>query len=156
MNSASPLLIPATSAPEALEACPLNHGLAVLDQLLAAITREPDAAALDAVLDFRLLLARSDDDAETILQTFFQIRRLVEERHYLACFRFRRWLEGEYQAEVKLDRTQPVRPIPLRLDVATYLDLCARCAFDAAAGELLTAWVRVSFAKVTTPVLRAA
>lgn len=124
--------------------CPLNHGVAVVDQMLAAITRNRDAAALDVALDFRLLLA-SSTDADHILREFFRLRSVVETAHYLACFRLRRWLQSEIIAHVKLDRSQPARQMPITLDAATYRELCARCAFDAAAGEPLSPWVRVSF-----------
>jgi hypothetical protein len=124
--------------------CPLNHGLAVVDQLLAAITRDGNAVALDVALDFRLLLA-SSTDADTILREFFQLRSVVEEGYYLACFRLRRWLQSQIIAQVRLDRSQPIRQTPIKLDAATYRELCARCAFDAAAGERLSPWVRVSF-----------
>lgn len=124
--------------------CPLNHGVAVVDQLLAAITRNGDAAALDVALDFRLLLA-SSTDADHILREFFRLRGVVEDAHYLACFRLRRWLQSEIIAHVKLDRSQPVRQTPIKLDTSNYKELCARCAFDAAAGECLSPWVRVSF-----------
>ena len=125
--------------------CPLNHGVAVVDQLLAAITRDQNASALDIALDFRLLLA-SSTDAETILREFFRLRAVVEEDYYLACFRLRRWLQSEIIAHVKLDRSQPVRQACIKLDASSYRELGARCAFDAAAGELLSPWVRVSFA----------
>ncbi len=126
--------------------CPLNHGVSVVDQLLAAITHEPelDARALDVALDFRLLLA-SSDDAEAILQAFFHLRTVAEERHYLACFRLRRWLETQFVAHVRLDRSQPRRELPVRLEARTYRELCARCAFDAAAGDRVTPWARVHF-----------
>jgi len=127
--------------------CPLNNGVAVVDQLLAAITREGDAAALDVALDFRLLLA-SSDDADTVLREFFRLRSAIEECYYLPCFRLRRWLQSEIIAEVKLDRNQPAHSVPIDLGAATYRELCARCAFDAAAGEPVSAWVRVNFASV--------
>jgi hypothetical protein len=124
--------------------CPLNHGVAVVDQLLAAITREHDALALDVALDFRLLLA-SSNDADTILREFFRLRSIIEEGYYLPCFRLRRWLQSQIIAAVKLDRNQSVRLTPIDLGTSTYRELCARCAFDAAAGEPLSPWVRVSF-----------
>ncbi|HTO03968.1 MAG TPA: hypothetical protein VL069_09715 [Opitutus sp.] len=130
--------------------CPLNHGVAVVDQLLAAITRNNDAVALDVALDFRLLLATSQD-ADEILREFYRLRSVVEEAHYLACFRLRRWLQSEIIAHVKLDRGQPVQPTPIKLDASSYRELCARCAFDAAAGEPLSPWVRISFASAKHP-----
>src|SRR5688572_24275646 len=133
-----------TAHPVLSSECPLNHGLAVVDQLLAAITRDGNATALDVALDFRLLLA-SSSDADMILREFFGLRSVVEEGYYLACFRLRRWLQAQIVAQVRLDRSQPVRQACINLDAATYRELCARCAFDAAAGERLSPWVRVSF-----------
>jgi hypothetical protein len=132
-----------TSASE----CPLNHGVAVVDQLLAAITRENDAAALDVALDFRLLLG-SSTDANAILREFFRLRTVVEEHHYLACFRLRRWLQSEIVADVRLDRSQPIRRTPINLNAKSYRELCARCAFNAAAGERLSPWVRIVFSSI--------
>src|SRR5690606_5471257 len=106
--------------------CPLNDGLAVVDQLLAAITREHDTDALDFALDFRLLLARTSD-AATILREFFRLRYTIQDRHYLACVRRRRWLETDFVAEVRLDRTRPPRRITLSLDTASLRELGARC-----------------------------
>ena len=141
--SASVLAISTNAA-----ACPLNDGLAVIDQLLAAILREKDSAAFDLALDFRLLLARSSDP-DLLLPEFFRLREQVEERHYLALYRLRRWLEASYVGCVRLDRTRPIREVNLRLDTTSFRALCARCAFDAADGELVTAWVRVSFGVAT-------
>jgi len=138
--------------------CPLNHGTAVVDQLLAAITRdhadESFEAALDAALDLRLLLA-AEADADTILTAFFRLRRIAEERHYLACFRLRRWLETQFCALVQFNRCQPPRTLPLILDLASCADLRARCACLAADDVHNLSWVRVRFARATaaTPAL---
>lgn len=141
--------LPAVSAPQnpVSQGCPLNHGVSVVDQLLAAITRDAefDAHALDVALDFRLMLA-SATDPEAILQAFFNLRAVAEERHYLACFRLRRWLETQFVARVRLDRSQPCRELPVRLEARTYRELCARCAFEAAGGDRVSPWVRVHFA----------
>jgi hypothetical protein len=147
--NAAPIVLTAASSSTAHAPCPLNHGLAVLDQLLAAITFEGDAALLDLVLDFRLVL-RQSGDADTILSEYFRVRDAAEERHYLACFRLRRWLESEFVAEVKLDRTQSPRLVPVRLDVGSYRQLCAHCAFAAIQDGLLTAWVRVQFSRAAS------
>ena len=141
---AAPLPVTVDPDHSAVSPCPLNHGVAVVDQLLAAITRDHDSSSLDVALDFRLLLATSTD-ADAILRAFFQVRAVVEETHYLACFRLRRWLQSEIVARVRLDRSQPVRRTLINLDAKSYRELCARCAFDAAAGEPVSAWVRVEF-----------
>ena len=129
----------------------LKHGKRVLEQKLAERTQELNrslvdvrslTAALDAALDLRLLLA-ADADAETILSAFLRLRRIAEDRHYLACFRLRRWLETQFVAHVRLDRSQPRREIPVRLEARSYRELCARCAFEAAAGDRVTPWARV-------------
>jgi hypothetical protein len=143
MKADAATLSPSTALVQIAE-CPLNHGVAVVDQLLAAITREEDAVALDVALDFRLLLAGAND-ADTVLREFFRLRAVVEEQHYLACFRLRRWLQSAIFAEVRLDRSQPIRRTQIDLNAQSYRELCARCAFEAAAGELLSPWVRVVF-----------
>lgn len=156
MNATTP--VPAAfsplSASSSAASCPLNHGTAVLDQLLAAITRdradESFELALDAALDFRLLLA-GDADADTILSGFFRLRRIVEERHYLACFRLRRWLESQFCARVFLNRCEPPRTLPLILDLASCADLRTRCACLAAEDLRTLPWVRVQFARAVAP-----
>lgn len=158
MNSSatSAALSPSTPIrPSHLE-CPLNSGVAVTDQLLAAITRDHRAddfeSALDAALDLRLLLA-AEADAESILKAFFRLRRVAEDRHYLACFRLRRWLESNFFARVFLDRSQPPACVPLRLDVCDCTALRTRCTLAAVSGHALPNWVRVHF--VAQPTLAA-
>lgn len=131
----------------ATRSCPLNSGVAILDQLLAAVGRDNDADALNAALDFRLLLA-GPHEPEAVLRGFFQLRPFVEDRHFLACFRLRRWLESQIMALVHFDRCRPPAPIRLRLECRSYSALCNGCARDASTRELETAWARVTF--VTT------
>ena len=134
--------------------CPLNSGMAVTDQLLAAITRDHSSddfeVALDAALDLRLLLA-ANADAETLLAAFFRLRRIAEDRHYLACFRLRRWLESNFSARVFFDRSQPPTCVPLRLDVCDCTALRTRCILAALQGEMIPAWVHVRFAAQPMP-----
>lgn len=130
-----------------LEGCPLNHGLAVVDQLLAAITREGPSETLDTALDFRLLLASSTDPA-AVLRGFFALRQVVQERHYLACYRLRRWLEKRYVAFVLADRAGSAERVALNLNVPSFGALYARCVVVATDGEPPRAWARVHFAFV--------
>ena len=155
MNAATPALSFTPPLPLSSSSgfgCPLNHGTAVVDQLLAAITRdradESFEAALDAALDLRLLLA-GDADPDTILAAFFRLRHIAEERHYLACFRLRRWLEAQFCALVYFNRCEPPRTLPLILDLASCADLRARCACLAADDVRHVPWVRVRFARAT-------
>lgn len=129
-----------------VSACPLNHGLAVLDQLLATLTGEPaDAAALDLALDLRWQLSQPHSP-ESVLREFFRLRATVEDRHYLACYRLRRWLETQFVAEVSFARTQPACRLGLRLDVASLDALGVQCVVRAAAdSSAAPAWSRVCF-----------
>ncbi len=159
-SSAAPALFPnpVSVHPSSLE-CPLNSGVAVTDQLLAAITRDHSAdhfeAALDAALDLRLLLA-AEAEAESILNAFFRLRRVAEDRHYLACFRLRRWLESHFFARVFFDRSQPPKSVVLRLNVCDCTALRTRCTLDALSGGVLPNWVRIHFASRATPASLAA
>jgi hypothetical protein len=133
----------------ATRSCPLNSGVAILDQLLAAVGRENDADALNAALDFRLLLA-GPHEPEAVLRGFFQLRPFVEDHHFLACFRLRRWLESQIMALVYFDRCQPPAPIRLRLDCLSYPALCNVCARDASTSDVEAAWARVQFVTPTS------
>jgi hypothetical protein len=125
--------------------CPLNHGVAVLDQMMAALLKEGDSASLDAALDLRCLLAGSSD-ATAIVREFYRLRAQIEEHHYLACYRLRRWLEANLIAWVAPDRhLAPVRT-GLRLDCANFDALRERCAALALDDTRLTPWTRVRFA----------
>lgn len=124
--------------------CPLNFGLAIVDQLLAAIVGENDSAGLDAALDFRLLLA-SPHDPESVLRGFFRLREIIEDRHFLAHFRLRRWIESQIVARVCFDRCQPPSVVPLRLDCPSYSALYDRCVRDASASATEPTWARVRF-----------
>ncbi len=147
----SPANVEAPDAPcaRASHFCPLNDGLAVLDQLLAALTRDDEPAAFDAALDLRWQL-QERTSADAALRDFFRLRALVEERHYLACYRLRRWLETQLVARVSPDRHQPAQLIGVRLDASDYSALCAQCLNLAAAEVQFTPWARVRFAFAAT------
>ncbi len=130
-------------------ACPLNDGLAVLDQLLAGLTEEVDAPALDIALDLRWELSQPHAP-ETILREFFRLRAAIEERHYLACYRLRRWFESQFIARVSFDRTQPEQRVGLRLDVTDMQALITHCLACAGANRTTSArWSRVRFLSAT-------
>lgn len=69
----------------------------------------------DCLLDFRHGL-RQRRDAEAVLRCFCELRRRMENRHYLVFFRLRRFLEN--QVEVRITSPSVACPIvlPLRLD----------------------------------------
>lgn len=113
--------MPATTAQSHLTTisprCPLNDGLAVLDQLMAGLSLAQESRALDLALDLRHAL-RSAAPAEMVIALFFSLRDTIEERHYLPCYRLRRWLQGQIQAWVRVDRQQPPVAAAVTLDQA--------------------------------------
>lgn len=136
--------IDTASPPRRLESCPLNDGLAVVDQLLAAIIHNGEADALDGALDFRLLLAHAHDPA-AVLRGYFILRNAIEESHYLACYRLRRWLENQFVALVQIDRGALLQRVALTLNVPSFGALYERCATTAADGLPPQTRTRVRF-----------
>lgn len=79
--------------------CRRSCALEVIDELLAspgAVSGEES----DLLLDLRWRLRRRDD-AETALRLFCDLRLRMEQRHYLAFFRIRRWLENHLLASIR-------------------------------------------------------
>jgi hypothetical protein len=125
--------------------CPLNHGVSTLDHLLAELMGGADSSAFDAALDLRWQLAHSDN-AEAIILEFFRLRALIEERHYLACYRLRRWLESQLIAWVAPNRHQAPIATDLKLDASNLDAVRAHCVRLAVDHQPATPWTRVSFA----------
>lgn len=72
----------------------------VIDDLLsdrATVSGEE----VDHLLDLRFLVHRAED-AEAALRVFCELRMRMEQRHYLAFFRLRRWLENHLEAAVRI------------------------------------------------------
>jgi hypothetical protein len=123
--------------------------VAVLDQILAALTPEDAASVYDTALDLRSWLRRADD-AGAVVGDFIELRALIGNRHYLACYRLRRWLESHIVAHVTLDRRDAPRVVSVRLDAPNLAMLRARCVDAATAGAPATTHPRVHFAFGTT------
>ncbi len=86
----------------------------VIDDLLA----EPGAVSgeeMDQLLDLRWHL-RHRDGAEQTLRLFSDLRRRMEQRHYLAFFRIRRWMENHVAAEVRLCPAAEPHVVSVKLD----------------------------------------
>jgi len=91
-----------------------TNGLEIVDALLSmpgAVTGDE----MDLLLDFRSLL-RSRREAEALLRCFCDLRRRLEQRHYLALYRLRRWLESEIAIKVRSCPAASAIVMPLRLD----------------------------------------
>ena len=84
-----------------------------LDALLS-IPGAATAAEADGLLDLRQLL-KSRRDAEGALRVFSALRVSLEQRHYLAFYRLRRWLENHVMAEVGPSAEAPLVQVPVRL-----------------------------------------
>ncbi|HOB31417.1 MAG TPA: hypothetical protein PKH32_00910 [Verrucomicrobiota bacterium] len=111
LSVTSPTTCPDDCAPGA---CQLCCSLQVVDELLAtpgAVTGEE----VDLLLDFRHLL-RQRTDAEAMLRLFCELRRRLEQGHYLAFYRLRRWLENHVVAELANTAGEVVARVRLRLD----------------------------------------
>ncbi len=129
---------------------PLRSGLAVVDELLAAILPDGDAAALDAVLDLRLLLGKPEDPS-ALLQGYFRLRAKIRPHHYLTTYRLRHWLESRYAAVVQFNRNGIEFRVGLQLDAATYEACCERCASLAADGQAAPPSARIRIVPASTP-----
>jgi hypothetical protein len=96
------------------ESCNPRCALEVIDDLLRSKpTVRPQE--LDALLDLRWLL-RHRQDAEAAVILFCSLRRTMEERHYLAFYRLRRWLENQVEAVIRLRRGEPEKIAPIKIE----------------------------------------
>jgi len=132
--------------------CRLSCSLEVVDELLST----PGAASgdeVDLLLDFRSLL-RARRDAEATLRLFCDLRRRLEQRHYLAFYRLRRWLENHIVAEVSPSRSENCAQVPLRLQFYCMEAVRRQCLCAAMQQglPLVTPRLGFSFVPVTQPV----
>ena len=70
---------------------------------------------VDHLLELRWKL-RQREDAEGALKLFCDIRLRMEQRHYLAFFRMRRWLENHLLASVSICPDAEPQFVPVKLD----------------------------------------
>ena len=80
--------------------CRGRCALEVIDELLCERGAVSGDEA-DHLLDLRWQI-RQGHDAEAVLRTFCDLRLRMEQRHYLAFFRIRRWLENHLVASVQV------------------------------------------------------
>ncbi len=103
--------LPADCAPAH---CAGRCALEVIDELLST----PDAVAgeeADLLLDLRWKLSRREDAAGA-LKLFCDLRLRLEQRHYLAFFRIRRWIENHLLAAVRICPAAEAHLAPVKLD----------------------------------------
>jgi hypothetical protein len=103
----------------------------------------------DHLLDLRWRLSRRDD-AEAALRIFCDLRLRMEQRHYLAFFRMRRWLEMHLLAGVRVCPAAEPRFVPVKLDhycVEAIRRVCL-CAALSSGSVMLAPRLRFSFREV--------
>jgi len=119
----------------------------VIDELLS----QPGAVTgdeADHLLELRWKL-RQSDDAEATLRIFCDLRLRMEQRHYLAFFRIRRWLENHMLAAVRLHPSDEAYFVPVKLDhycVEAIRRACL-CASIEKGVELVAPRLRFAFRK---------
>lgn len=94
--------------------CRRRCALEVIDDLLSQSGAISGAEA-DQLLDLRWKLSRRED-AEATLRLFCELRLSLEQRHYLAFFRIRRWLENHLLASVQPCQAAEPHVAPVKLD----------------------------------------
>ena len=137
------------------QSCRTGCALAVIDSLLRAQgTVRGDE--VDLLLDLRWLIHHREAP-EKALAIFCTLRRGMETRHYLACYRLRRWLENHLVAQVRIRPDAPERTANVKLDRYCLEAVRSRCVLAARVpGEpLLASRVRFAF-RVAAPVQESA
>lgn len=87
----------------------------VIDELLGQPRSAVSGEEVDLLLDLRWQLRRRTE-GEAALRLFCDLRRRMENRHYLAFFRIRRWLENQLVAAVQICPAADSRELPVKLD----------------------------------------
>lgn len=86
----------------------------MIDELLG-LTGKVSGEESDLLLDLRWKL-RQGREAEETLRLFCDLRVRMEQRHYLAFFRLRRWLENHLVAAIQICPAAEPERVPVRLD----------------------------------------
>jgi hypothetical protein len=95
---------------------PQNCRRACAQEVIDALLREHGSVRgeeVDLLLDLRWLV-RHREQPENTLRLFCELRRRLEEKHYLLFYRLRRWLEN--QLEVVIPTVTGTIKAPLKLE----------------------------------------
>ena len=95
--------------------CRPRCALDVIDELLRSPRDRMTGEEMDLLLDLRWHL-RHRAEPEATLRLFCDLRIRLENRHYLAFFRLRRFLENHLVASVRVCPAAAERTLPVRLD----------------------------------------
>lgn len=124
------------------ELCLFHDGLATLDLFLAELD-PADGVLFDAVLDLRSLA--SGNDAAACIAQLFEVRALLNGRHYLAFYRVRCWARRTFRIEVCAHRGAPVVARDFPLDGARLDEVVNSSLACLARGGELPALAQVKF-----------
>jgi hypothetical protein len=94
--------------------CRWRCALDVIDELMSRPGSVSGDEA-DYLLELRFKLSRRND-VEGALKLFCDLRLRMEQRHYLAFFRMRRWLENHLVAGVSICPEAKPQLVPVKLD----------------------------------------
>ena len=137
--------------------CRQRCALEVVDELLRLPRQAVTGEEVDLLLDFRWQLRRRTE-AEATLRLFCDLRIRLENRHYLAFFRIRRWLENHLVASVRICPAAEERALPVKLDhycVEAIRRVCL-CASLGYGSILLAPKLRFAFRPVAVPAVSTA
>lgn len=106
--------LPAAEVACTTTTCGERCAVSAIDGLLA---RGGDITGDDAdhLLDLRSLI-RGANDAEAALREFCEVRRRLENGHYLALYRIRRWMENHLVGAVRLCPEAEPKQVAVPLD----------------------------------------
>ena len=133
--------------------CRERCALEVIDELLG-LAGSVTGEETDLLLDLRWKL-RQAREAEETMRLFCDLRVRMEQRHYLAFFRLRRWLENHLVAAVHICPAAVPERVPVKLDhycVEAIRRVCL-CAAISRGIVLLAPRLRFAFHQVPPHVL---
>ena len=133
--------------------CRTRCALEVIDELLG-LTGKVTGEESDLLLDLRWKL-RQASEAEETLRLFCDLRVRMEQRHYLAFFRLRRWLENHLVAAIQICPAAEPERVPVRLDLycVEAIRRVSLCAAIRRGTALLAPRLRFAFHQVPAHVL---
>lgn len=127
-----------------LQNCRQTCAQEVIDALLRA-NGSVRGEEVDLLLDLRWLV-RHQHDPEQVLKLFCELRRRLEEEHYLLFYRLRRWLENHLQAVVVHPERAAKTAMPLKLDFYCLEAVRGGCVRAARQQGMSLSNVKVEFA----------
>lgn len=124
--------------------CHWRCALDVIDELLGSGS-SISGGEMDRLLDLRWQL-RHRSDGESVLRIFCELRVQMEQRHYLAFFRIRRWLENHLLAAVRVCPAAEPHVVSVKLDRYCFIAVRRACLCAALGRGAVLIAPRIEFA----------